>query len=359
MRNDENEARELLRLAQARFSSLIRSLPVGIAIVSGEGLIEAANPCALALLGYDETELVKHSLHMLLVKPPWSDDLKSWFEANPNATVELEAKAKDGERVRIDLSVRLLDADAHGRFVVVIQDVSRRFLAEQSKLQFYRMINHDLRSPLTAVGLFLESLAQSDSSAQLRDDERFRLTAARTNVERVVALVHGLLEIDRMDSGHSELRRERLSVDKLLDQAVTGTQELAGQKNVRITCHAESLFVQADRQRLLEVVINLLSNAIEHSPAGQIVEISARLRGKRVRVEVRDHGYGIAQDDQQQIFEQFQQASQHQGRGFGLGLFICRRLIEQHGGAIGCENAPGGGTTFWFELPVTHEVADH
>ncbi len=354
MSNEESEARQLLRLAQARFSSLIRSLPVGIAIVGADELIQAANPCTLNMLGYDETELVNRKLHTLLANPPWQSDLKGWFERNPDATVELEAKVKGGDRLPVDLSVRLLDADAHGRFVVVIQDVSRRYMAEQLKQQFYRTINHDIRSPLSAVSLFLDSLAERKPSDFFNESDQQRLESARTNTQRVVALAQGLLQIDRLESGNYQFKSEPVNLRLLADQARGSLLEPAVQKNVRVENQVENIAVVGDFERLLEVTVNLLANAIEHSPQGKTIEFIADSANGQATMRVQDHGVGVSDEDKQTIFDQFRQASHNQGRGFGLGLFICRRLIEEMGGKIGCSDTPAGGATFWFELPASY-----
>jgi len=165
-------------------------------------LIEAASPQLRALFSYDEGELVARDVSILLLNAPWKDSsFEQWRLENPDKTIELQGCAKDGERIIIDLSIRQLEQDSSGRQVVIIQDVSERFIANQLKQEFFQMINHDIRAPLTGIATFLESLMDSRKYGELTDLGTERLSLALRNVESIMTLASGILELSGLESG--------------------------------------------------------------------------------------------------------------------------------------------------------------
>jgi PAS domain S-box-containing protein len=350
MNSSDPEA--LLQLAQKRFSNLIRSLPVGIIISGRNGTIEAVNPTVVRLFGYEERELVRQKLD-IVINSPWkeSSNFDAWCQVNLEKTIEMEGIAKDGDHLPIDLTVSLLDTDNHGRLIILIQDVTARFMAERLKHEFYQMINHDVRAPLSGVSAFLDALIMTDKYGTLNENGRERLSLAHRNVDYIVRLVSDLLELDRLDSGSQYLNIAPAKVSEFVEPAINSIRDIADAKKLKIQTNLEDGTVSVDQGRLVQVLVNLLSNAIAHSPDGGTIELSARQSKTMLRVSVRDHGRGIPAEVQPTIFERFRRGTAEKTAGFGLGLAICRQIVKQHGGTIGCENPSDGGALFWFELP--------
>jgi signal transduction histidine kinase len=181
---------------------------------------------------------------------------------------------------------------------------------------------------------------------------------AERNGQRLLDLINDLLDIEKIESGKLTLSPEVLDVEDVVREAMVLNKAFGDRFRVRFELAAPlpGRSVLADRKRLLQIMTNLLSNAAKFSPEGDAVEIRMAESGRHVRVEVQDHGPGIPEAFRSRIFGRFAQADSTASRqkgGTGLGLAICKRLIEMMRGRIGFEDRPGGGTTFWFELPRT------
>ena len=183
------------------------------------------------------------------------------------------------------------------------------------------------------------------------------LGIAQDNSQRLNLLIDDLLDMDKLVAGKMPFDLQHQALLPLLEQALTQNQPYAQQHGVelRLLARASDARVEVDRQRLQQVLANLLSNAAKFSPAGAAVEVGVEARGAWVRVGVRDHGPGVPAAFQPQLFAKFSQADASDTRqkgGTGLGLAISKELIERMGGRIGCDSVEGQGATFWFELPL-------
>lgn len=212
------------------------------------------------------------------------------------------------------------------------------------------IVAHDLRNPLDRIAASVAMLLDDT----LASESRPRLLAV---VERTVAgmnrLVRDLLDAASIDSGHLALDRRRLDVAQLLESACEAFRAQAAARELRLQCHVAGEFiVYADQERVMQLLGNLLSNAIRLTPAGGRLDVRAEPAGDMVRLSVSDTGPGISSDDLPSLFERFWQGMR-EGRGSaGLGLAIARGIAEGHGGSIWVESEPGSGATFFFTLPV-------
>jgi signal transduction histidine kinase len=222
--------------------------------------------------------------------------------------------------------------------------------------QLVQVAAHELRNPLTSILATLRMLT-SPAGAFSGDERASLLDVARRNSERMVRLINDLLDLEHLESGHAVFSLELLEVDRLLAQTRELSEGLARHLGVRIDLQPlPGASVQADPQKLVQVMINLLTNALRYSPPGESVWLSASRRDGAVRVEVRDHGPGIPRELRPRIFQRFARGEPPSrgdvdGKGSGLGLAISKALIEGMGGRIGFETAEAAGTTFYFELP--------
>jgi len=181
-------------------------------------------------------------------------------------------------------------------------------------------------------------------------------TVAERNGQRLLDLINDILDIEKIESGKLTLVPEIIRADELVRESIVLNKAFGDRFKVRFEAIGglSERTVNADRKRLLQVMTNLLSNAAKFSPEGEVVQVGIEDRGPAVRIAVQDRGSGIPENFRNRIFGRFTQADSTTARqkgGTGLGLAICKRLVEMMQGRIGFDDRPGGGTSFWFELP--------
>jgi signal transduction histidine kinase len=225
--------------------------------------------------------------------------------------------------------------------------------AERAKKVFVANVSHELRTPLTSIRGALALVR--DSEPNLDDDSRHLLSAAHRNADRLLALVNDLLDLERVGSGELAIVKEDCDLDAALQRAIETVRPIATDAGVGLAAEPASLRFHADPERIGQVAINLIANAVRFSPRGGTVSIGVSSSGGRVRVTVDDQGPGVPVAFRQAIFEPFKQvqgSAAHKKGGTGLGLAISRAIVQGHDGAIGVDDAPGGGARFWFEVPL-------
>jgi signal transduction histidine kinase len=225
---------------------------------------------------------------------------------------------------------------------------------------FIAVASHELRTPLTSMRGSL-GLLQGGVAGDLSDEAQGLVSIAMQNCERLVRLVNDLLDLEKITSGHGAFRIALLDWPAVLDQAIASSRGFVESYGVRFELEKPpELRVRGDEDRLIQVLSNLLFNAAKFSPRGSVVTVSSKpLADSWVRTSVRDRGPGVPEHFRSRVFQRFAQADMGEDRraeGSGLGLAISREIVERLGGRIGFDDAPGGGTVFWFDLPGTVEV---
>jgi len=242
------------------------------------------------------------------------------------------------------------------RYNVVMQSLEEAAAkANRMKNEFISTVSHELRTPLTSINASLGLMADG-VVGELSSESRSLVQIARENSERLIRLISDILDIDKIASGKLAYDVRELEIGALVDQTVETHRALAGEHSVRLVVKDEAAGarVRADNDRLIQVVTNLLSNALKFSPEHAPVDVSIGRHDGMIRVAVRDRGPGIPTSFHDQLFEKFTQADasdRRQRGGTGLGLTICRAIIEDLGGRIDFETEVGAGTTLFFDLP--------
>ena len=233
--------------------------------------------------------------------------------------------------------------------------MTERYAISRMKEEFIAVVSHELRTPLTAIhgGLNLLSTGLVDASC---DRGKHIIQIAAQSAERLVRLVNDILELERLESGKIQLVKESIAVRDVLRQATEQMQVIANRAGVRLEVSDLDGTCWIDRDRMIQVLINLLGNAIAFSEGGSTVWLEASWldAAGTILFEVRDRGRGIPADKLETIFERFHQVDASNSRkkgGTGLGLAICRSIIEQHGGQIWAQSTLGEGSRFYFTLP--------
>lgn len=268
--------------------------------------------------------------------------------------VEHRVRRRDASWLWIESVARVSERNAAGRarrVTGVNRDITERKAIDEMKREFVATVSHELRSPLTGIVAAL-GLVREGSTGELPGKAREFVDLAYANSERLTTLVNDILDIERLEAGGIQLQPEPVLIDRLLERALALNAGYAERYGVRFVVATPNcgLKVEADPERLMQVVTNLLSNAAKHSPGTEVL-IEARASEGRARVAVIDHGRGIDPAFRSRLFRKFEQADRTRG-GTGLGLAISKGLIERMGGRIGCDSEPGRGSTFWIELPA-------
>ncbi len=228
--------------------------------------------------------------------------------------------------------------------------------AEQMKEEFLAMITHDLRSPLSSIEGTLANLGEGvyDDDAEKR---KARILTARANVSRLLRLVNDLLDLEKLRAGMLPLDVQQIKIKEVLEKSIEALVPAPEQSPFQLSLPSELPEIEGDQQRLVQVMINLLSNAQKYSPAGETIEVGCTVNDGTVEITVSDRGAGIPEDQRSLIFEKFMQASERLDKdgkptGTGLGLAICKSIVIAHGGTIGVKQNQPCGSVFWIQLPV-------
>jgi PAS domain S-box-containing protein len=243
---------------------------------------------------------------------------------------------------------------------IVMQDISALKEAERLKDEFVALVSHELKNPLTSIKGYTQLLRaqlEAKEGVSLSEQERLCLNVVEEEADRLSALASDVIDVSRLQSGRLVLRIEELDLVALVHQVAERMQITTQAHQLLLTAEPASIWLQADRNRLEQVLLNLIGNAIKYSPQGGPIDITVRQteEGESAEVRIHDCGIGIPREQQARLFARFSRAGNaaaHGITGTGLGLFLCRELIERHGGRIWLESEEGQGSTFAFLLPL-------
>lgn len=354
----ESRVAELkLRLHEERVRLIVDSIPVGLAVVDLRGNIESVNPALEAIFASTQSQLIGSPFRDLFVdaKLNAAEMVESLARLAPTKPTELSAQRGNAEVFSVEVTVQRFETVEGNRFLALLLDVTERHEIERLKQEFVAMVSHELRTPLSSISAFLEMLSlgtfDDDISAMKNRSE-----TANRNVTRMVGLVNNLLDLEKMQAGRFEFNFRRITANTVIQRAMESVREFAEQHKVIFSseevCNAA---FDGDEERLLQVLINLLSNAIKFSTPGETVKISAYDAGDWLEMSVEDSGPGVPAGSESLIFEKYRQALQPEAnvrtKGTGLGLPLCKAIVEQHGGSIGVDSNRKKGSRFWFRIP--------
>lgn len=326
------------------------------------GRITDWNTAAEQLLGWKSEEVMGRPLDEIVVPPRFRGQiavaLNHYLETReaPFVGQRLERLVvnQQGDEIPVELSIGLIDNPPVQIFSAFLHDIRERQEVERLKKEFVSTVSHELRTPLTAMYGSLNLMA-SGMAGDLSPDARELVQLANESCERLIRLINDLLDVEKMAAGNMQYDMQRQPIEPLVIRAMRDTLAYADGfgVNMRLITRADAM-VHVDGDRIVQVVVNLLSNASKFSPRGAHVDVTIQVRSGRVRVSVIDTGPGVPESFRNRIFERFAQADgsdRRQKGGTGLGLAICRSIMTAHHGIIDFASEPGR-TEFFFELPL-------
>jgi PAS domain S-box-containing protein len=351
---DRKKVEDDLREREARFRRLADASRDGVVVVE-DGRITEANAAAERLFGTRE-----HGLAGVPVVECFATDARAHvadvLARGLDGTVEVGGWRRGGGEIDLELTASPITVEGRPAQVLVLRDISGLREVERLKRDFVATVSHEMRTPLTSVRGALALVAARPEVARVPEvAPLFKI--AGDNLERLTRLIGDILDLEKLDAGGVPLKLGSLVARELLESTAEGVRPMAA--GLAVPLHVDApgdLTVVGDRDRLVQVLTNLVSNAIRFSPAGVPVVLRARASGDAVRLEVEDRGPGIPARDVPRLFGRFTQlenvAKARVQGGSGLGLAISRSIIEQHKGRIGVDSRPGERTTFWCEIPA-------
>jgi PAS domain S-box-containing protein len=356
------QATQVAREKEEKLQAVLDNAGEGIVTLAADGTIETFNVAAWTMFG--GTDGTGRSVFDF-VAPEWRDGVMAAFTGQEIAAGtagsvrrEVVCLRADGSSFPAGIVVTRLRHPRPG-WTLVVQDVSERKRVERMKNEFISTVSHELRTPLTSVRGSL-GLVLGGATGAVPDAARGLLDIAAKNCDRLVRLINDMLDIEKIESGHMRLEMAPQPLLALARQAVATTEAFAQQFRVGLELAPDAVdaLVLGDADRLTQVMVNLLSNAAKFSPEGGAVDVGiawAVDSRARVRVWVGDRGPGIPDELRGRLFGRFQQGDASDSRarpGTGLGLAISKAIVERLNGRIGHEPREGGGSVFFFELPV-------
>jgi PAS domain S-box-containing protein len=353
-----------LKQNEEQYRDLYQEAPNAYLSCGVDGIIKRANRSAVELLGYRRGELVGRPVADLYADTPDGRAkaqviFQRFLAGEEIRAQELELQRADGSKVWVSLSIRPI-RDKEGKVVASrseIVDITEHKKLDQLKDDFIGLVSHELRSPLTVImGAINTVLSEGDYLSE--EETRQLLKDAALESETLSHLLGNLLELSRAQAERLVLHAEAIDVKRVVQEAIEGVQRQYSTHQFVVSVPPELPPVYADPLRLERILYNLLENAVKYSPRGEEIKVSVRPDGEQLVIGVSDRGVGISPADQARLFAPFQRLEESRPggtRGVGLGLLVCQRLVEAHGGRIWVESEPGRGSTFFFTLPLNQE----
>ena len=355
-----------LRASEAHVQAILDNSAEGILTIDRTGILQSINPAAVKLFGYEAQEVLGKNIKCLM-PPSYAsehDQYLSNYHRTHQAKVigigrEVSGMHKDGHIFPLDLTVSEMKSDEGSVFIGIVRDITARKQTELLKSEFISTVSHELRTPLTSI-LGALSLINEGKLGDVPPPVLSMVELAHRNGQRLNFLINDILDIEKLDSGKMTFDMQPLSLKSLVEKTLASNQTYRAERGVKLVLseQAEDALVNIDSQRFMQVISNLLSNALKYSPDHDRVEVFITKNDDEIKVAVKDNGPGIPLEFRSRIFGKFAQADSSDTRakgGTGLGLSITKKLTEQMNGKIGFDSVVGEGATFYIILPIFHQ----
>ncbi|MGZ3638204.1 MAG: CheR family methyltransferase [Ktedonobacterales bacterium] len=365
--NDDLHARslELQDLARtsederARLSAILVSMADAVLVVNASGALILTNAAFERMFGADQSRSHPQDENGRALPPEQTPHQRA--ARGESFTMEFSNTSAEGVRRWFEANGQpVLDASGHYQWgVVVIRDITERSL-HRLQDEFLTMASHELRQPLTPLLIYAQMLRKELDPLSDADKARHFADVSLAEIARLSRMVNDLFDIARLQSGKLTVRLGRMQLNDLLARTIEIAQTLSPGRHIVLQTANTPLIVNGDADRLEQVLLNLLTNAITHSPSTEDITVLVRRVDEQAEIQVQDHGPGIPAADLPHLFSRFYQATNGNTKdthrkGLGLGLYIAREIVTMHGGTIDVSSTSGEGTTFTIRLPLLTE----
>jgi len=370
------EKRETARLYQSvrekssELEAILWGIGDGVIVTDPHLRLTMLNPVAARMFaitgrvayGTPVTEIVPSETLLNLLEETLNET------ASEEETISIQEISLDGDREGEERIYQALatviagDDDAIQGVVAVLRDITGQKELERMKSNFLSTVSHELKTPLHSIKGFVDIILMG-RTGEITERQRDFLNTVRSQTDHLQTLIQDLLEFSRLESGQVKLRLGEVAIGEVAGEVVDNLTPMAGDKGVKLSISLPGVFpsIEADKMRITQVLTNLAHNAIKFTPTGGSVTVGATDLGEQVRVFVSDTGIGIPAHEREKIFDRFYQVDgtpTRQYRGTGLGLTICKHIVEYHQGQIWVEGNEENGSTFVFTLPKELEAAE-
>jgi PAS domain S-box-containing protein len=392
-----------LRESEALYRNMIELCPDGISTVNTKGMIISCNTIGARMLGYSSDEMVgKHFSKLGVFRPrdlpKYQKLFRSALRGKVTESLELTLYRKDGTPLLADVRINLLKVGGQTIFQSTLRDITERKRMEHElqkkneqldaqneelqsqaeelmektreveeatrlKSEFLASMSHELRTPLNIIIGFSELLAD-EVPGKVNKEQRQCLSDILGSSQYLLNLINEVLDLSKIETGKMRLRLTDIDLAEVIESLRSAMMPMLTQKKQSLEVETEDglPLVHADKARIRQVLLNLLSNSTKFTPDGGKLKIEAARQNGQCQVSVIDNGIGIKTEDQERIFEPFSQLDSpliQKRDGTGLGLMIARQIIEKHGGRIWAESEYGKGSRFTFTLPLATTDTSH
>lgn len=349
-----------------RLEAILNSMTGAVLVIGEDRCISVINPVTEILLEVVKEEVLGKNLDYVLPHK----EVKLLYDSFKRQKSEFLTKEigidnlKDGIKRIVRASVaKVYDylRNVVGT-IIILDDITKEKEVDRMKTEFISITSHELRTPLATIKNSI-SLIFSQATGPINDNQKKFLDIAKRNIDRLAALINNLLDLSKIETGKMELDRDKSDINKIAREVIETFEPLAKEKmiSLELELHEGLPQIEIDKQKITQVVNNLISNALKFTEAQKSVKILTSFYGEDknfIQLTVQDQGLGIDKNDFSKLFQKFQQIDSSMTRkvaGTGLGLAICKQIIELHGGKIWVESELGKGSKFIFILPVVYE----
>jgi PAS domain S-box-containing protein len=341
---------------QAMYKAIMERSSDAVVVVDARGKRSYCSPSVKNVLGYTDEEYLN--------MPPWQlghpdelHDIKDKYEKliqNPGSSIVMlhRMKHKNGHWIWVESRVTNYSEDVQLKSAIAnFNDVTERIEIEQSRKDFIGIVSHELKSPLTSMNAYGQLLLKK---LDVKNDPSLASLAEKlvTQMGRMNRIISNLLDVTTINAGRMQLNLSEFDFNALVAEVLENLQQTTDKHSLRdLLCPVK--LITADRERISQVMINLIANAIKYSPDGGLITVLSIKDGDELRISVTDQGIGIPKNDLDKVFNRMYRVNNTGSvKGLGLGLFLCQQIVRLHGGVIGVESEDGTGSEFWFRLPL-------
>lgn len=338
-----------------KLSSVLSNMSDGVIATDNDGLVTLMNEAAGRLIGQNPDDIIGEFLLDVLQLEEKIVDIAD-LQENGTMIIDFSDEEQDF-LIRANFSTILDDEDEVTGFITVISDVTEQERVEQERRDFVSNVSHELRTPLTTMKSYIEAL--TDGAWQDKEIAPKFLGVAQNETERMIRMVNDLLQLSKMDANEYPLQRERVEFVGYFHQVIDRFEMNLPEHIKLLRDMPKGQYeVWMDKDKMTQVLDNIISNAIKYSPEGGEIRLKVENRRHHLQVSIQDQGMGIAYDKLEKVFERFYRADKARTRklgGTGLGLAISKELVEAHHGQIWAKSKEGKGTTVFFTLPLMNQ----